>query len=211
MVKRYVLMSLGIMAMMVAFIVLPITIDFFLRDDNGEVMLVSSFLSPVETPSDVLASGGEASVYIPVAQAVASADFDFMDRFLEIVTTIFDNPQVKFIIAHIILNFVVAVAVSLYLETFSISKIWEVFGKKLLPLIGTYFTFDLIGALLGGDLIPMAVFAAIEAALLADLLHNLDKVPALKPILAYVPGFMKKFVKLPIEVVENEEGTYVNL
>lgn len=171
-----------------------------------------SFVDSANTSPIVSAFSTEVnSIYFPVVKDDVNKD-GVTGFLLNLLLNVFDNAQIKFIAMHILLNFLVAVGVSIYQKTFAINKLWEVFGKKLLPMIGTYFTFDLIGVLLGGDLIPSAVFISIEAALLADLLNNLDKVPALKPILEYVPDFLKKLVALPpMEFVAVEPGTVVDL
>lgn len=96
-------------------------------------------------------------------------------------------PEVKTIVTHSLLNFVVAVAVAVYDGSFAVNRLWEVYGRKILPYCAIYFTAAVIGSPLA-----VGVFAAIEAALLVDLTDNLARVPALAGL---VPASLTKMKK----------------
>ncbi len=114
-------------------------------------------------------------------------DLTFIETLKLIALQAWALPEVKTIISHSVLNFVVAVAVAVYEGNFAVNKLWEVYGKKILPFCAIYFTAAVIGSPLA-----IGVFAAIEAALLVDLTDNLAKIPALAPLLNNLPGALKK-------------------
>lgn len=94
--------------------------------------------------------------------------------------------ETKFIVYHCIVNFVLALAVSVYCKEFVLEKTLEVLWRKVLPLVAVFGVFAAFGETLKMDGASIAIWALIEAKLLADMLENLGKlgVPWVKEVRA---------------------------
>lgn len=110
--------------------------------------------------------------------------------------------EVRIIVIHTLVNFVVAVAVAISSGEFASEKLIDVFARKLLPLVMIYAVFKFAGMALAGappeagfspfvqgvaKVLPLAVLAAIELLLIKDLADNLVKVPGLGGIVDLIP------------------------
>lgn len=84
--------------------------------------------------------------------------------------------QVKFLISHIAINTVAAIAVSIYTSEFRLGKLGEFLYRKLIPYILIFAAVAALGE--AANLAPLAdiVWLSLEAQLLADLLDNLKKI-----------------------------------
>jgi len=119
--------------------------------------------------------------------------------------------EVRVIVIHTLVNFVVAVALAINQGSFQAAKLYEVFIKKLLPLVMIYTVFRFAGTTLAGappeagfgqfiklagSIAPYAVLAAIEVLLISDLVDNLSKIPGLGGLIEMLPtGILKAFLK----------------
>ena len=84
--------------------------------------------------------------------------------------------QVKFLLAHIALNVVAAVAAGIYTKTFLLGKLGEFLYRKVLPSVLLFGAFAAFGQATKLEAMTMIAFAGIEAMLAADLLDNIKKV-----------------------------------
>ena len=84
--------------------------------------------------------------------------------------------EVKFILGHIALNVVAAIATSIYTNEFLLGKLGQFLYRKVLPYILLFAAFAAFGEAtnLGG--MTTVAFAGIEAMLAADLFDNLKKI-----------------------------------
>jgi hypothetical protein len=103
-------------------------------------------------------------------------------------------PEVKFIVAHIAVNFVAAVAVTIYTEQFILNKFGQFLWKKLIPFVLLYAVFRLFGDYIQMPGIAVAVLAIIEVTLITDLTDNLSRIPALAGV---IPAILKKPTQAP--------------
>jgi phage-related holin len=87
----------------------------------------------------------------------------------------FTFPEVKFLLAHVSLNTVVAIATALRDNSFDLRKLSEFLTKKLLPNILVYAIVRIIGSVLDMAWLSTIAWAAITAALTGDLMDNLAK------------------------------------
>ena len=83
--------------------------------------------------------------------------------------------QVKFLLGHIALNLVVAIAASIRTGDFVLARTGEFLYKKVLPFLFVYAIFAIFGDATGFGAIQATAFAALEAMLAGDLLDNLYK------------------------------------
>lgn len=129
-----------------------------------------------------------------------------------IVIALWAMLEVRIIVIHTLVNFVVAVSVAVAQGRFEAQKVIDVFLRKLLPLVMVYSVFKFAGAALVGaspdagfsqfvqllgTIGPYFVLSAIELLLITDLLDNLAKIPGLDNIMDMVPAnllniFLKK-------------------
>ena len=103
--------------------------------------------------------------------------FDWLlNQILALGAWIWSFGEVKFMLGHIAINVVAAVAVGIYTKTFLLGKLGEFLYRKVLPYILLYAAFAAFGEAAGLDAMRLVAFAGIEAMLAADLLDNLKKV-----------------------------------
>ncbi len=103
--------------------------------------------------------------------------FDWLlNQILALGAWIWSFGEVKFMLGHIAINVVAAVAVGIYTKTFLLGKLGEFLYRKVLPYILLYAAFAAFGEAAGLDAMRLVAFAGIEAMLAADLFDNLKKV-----------------------------------
>jgi len=83
--------------------------------------------------------------------------------------------QVQALVAHVLVNLVVAVAASIRTGEFVLAKTGEFLWKKLLPLVLVYGAFATGGEAIGQSGVATATWATIFVVLLGDLADNLKK------------------------------------
>lgn len=84
-------------------------------------------------------------------------------------------PELKFMLCHIVVNFVVAVAATIVSKEFVLARLAEFLYRKILPYFLVYAVFRFFGEAIGFGSLAYAVFVIIEGALVGDLLDNLSK------------------------------------
>lgn len=95
---------------------------------------------------------------------------------------------VKFIVLHIALNVLVAVAAALKTRTFSLSKLADFLISKLLPYVTVYVAVNLFGDEIGLSALAPLAWAVITATLLGDLGDSLTQLGL------QLPEAIQKFV-----------------
>ncbi|MCW7071853.1 MAG: phage holin family protein [Methanophagales archaeon] len=106
--------------------------------------------------------------------------------------------MLKVLVAHVLVNVVVAYAVTIATGTFKMSKMWEFLYRKLLPLVTIYVTINVMSeyvtVLPWATGLTAATWAAMEAMLTSDLADNLEQLGLkLKVIQTPVlPNFIRK-------------------
>jgi len=105
-----------------------------------------------------------------------------------IVAAAWAMPEVQLIVYHSLVNFVAGVAASLATNTFDPGKLWEFFGKKIIPFVALYFVSRLAGEVVLGGVLPSTILVAIEAALVKDLVDSLSRIPGLEDVINKLPG-----------------------
>jgi hypothetical protein len=98
------------------------------------------------------------------------------DELLRWLIWLFSFWQVKFLMAHIGLNVIVAIAASIYIHEFLLARTGEFLYRKVLPYLLIYAAFAAMGQAANLSAIGTAAFVALEAMLLADLLDNLKSI-----------------------------------
>lgn len=103
--------------------------------------------------------------------------FDWLlNQVLAALAWIWSFGETKFILGHVAVNVVAAVAVGIYTKTFLLGKLGEFLYRKVLPLVLLFGAFAAFGEAAGLGAMRGVAFAGIEAMLAADLLDNLKKV-----------------------------------
>lgn len=142
-----------------------------------------------------------------------------------VVIAVWSMLEVRIIVIHVLVNFVVAVAVAISLGRFAADKVVDVFIRKLLPLVMVYSVFKFAGAALAGappdagfsqfvqllgTIGPYFVLSAIELLLITDLLDNLAQIPGLDRIMDVVPAnLLNAFLKKDTVVERKLRAGYI--
>lgn len=84
--------------------------------------------------------------------------------------------QTKFILGHIALNVVVAVAASIYIGEFLLGELGKFLYRKVLPYLLVFGAFALMGEAAQMPAMADVAFAGLEALLLASLFDNIKKI-----------------------------------
>jgi len=87
----------------------------------------------------------------------------------------------QWMLGHIVINWVVAVAAAMATGTFELKRLSEFLWRKILPLMGVYFAGVSLGGAISAGAVTDAVFIVLEARLLADLVENLGKLGVTLP------------------------------
>lgn len=111
---------------------------------------------------------------------------EYVDKVVEILLWLWSFGEVKFLLGHIGLNVIVAVAASIYSGEFLLAKTGEFLYRKVLPYLILFGAFAAMGEAANWVGFVTIVFGALEAMLVADLLDNLKKFGL--PIPSWVKG-----------------------
>lgn len=101
-----------------------------------------------------------------------------MDIWSEVVgffALMWSYAVVKFLVAHIAFNVLVAIATSIYTNTFCLGKTGEFLYRKLLPYLIVFGGGAALGEAANLTEITVVTFIGIELMLFADLADNLKK------------------------------------
>lgn len=91
------------------------------------------------------------------------------------VWSVINSWQVYFILGHIGVNVVAAVAAAIRTGEFQLHRTGEFLYRKILPLVMVYVALALLGRIINFEAMATVAWAAIEASLLGDLLDSLHK------------------------------------
>ena len=92
---------------------------------------------------------------------------------LDILLQVWSFDGVKFLVGHICINVVVAIATAVKIGSFDLRKISEFLARKLLPYVSIYYISKLFGGATGLTWLAPVVWGIIETSLLGDLIENL--------------------------------------
>lgn len=92
-----------------------------------------------------------------------------------VVTAVWAFDGVKFIVLHVVVNVVVAVAAALKTRTFSLAKVGDFLISKLMPYVTVYLVVKLLGDEIGLSALAPLAWAVITATLLGDLGDSLTQ------------------------------------
>lgn len=110
----------------------------------------------------------------------------------EFLLAIWEVPGVKFILSHIIINVVFAIAAAVYTGTFELARVGEFLVTKMLPYVATYYVTVLLGEAAGVGYLAPLIFVVIEATLAGDLADSLDRLGLPMPDRAGMWGLRKR-------------------
>ena len=103
--------------------------------------------------------------------------FDWLlNQVLSALAWIWAFGEVKFMLGHIAINVVAAVAVGIYTKTFLLGKLGEFLYRKVLPSVLLFAAFAAFGEASDLGAMKAVAFAGIETMLAADLFDNLKKI-----------------------------------
>ncbi len=103
--------------------------------------------------------------------------FDWLlNQVLAALAWIWSFGETKFILGHIALNVVAAVAVGIYTKEFLLGKLGQFLYRKVLPYLLLFAAFAAFGEAAGLGAMRGVAFAGIEAMLASDLFDNVKKV-----------------------------------
>lgn len=110
-----------------------------------------------------------------VASAGAQGWSDIRDAIIGFLADVWHVVGVRFLVCHILVNTIAAIAASLYTGEFILSRVAEFLYRKLLPYVAIYYILVLVEA--GANLSGLAALAwtAIESSLLGDLLDTWER------------------------------------
>jgi hypothetical protein len=127
---------------------------------------------------------GALGAFIPPSASVLAASPaasiqswpDIRDAIIDFLVDVWSVVGVKFLVCHILVNTIAAIAASLYTGEFILSRVAEFLYRKLLPYVSIYYILVLVehGANLSG--LSALAWTAIEASLLGDLLDTWERV-----------------------------------
>lgn len=95
--------------------------------------------------------------------------------FEDILRALWNDDAVKFIVAGVALNVVVAIAAAIHVNDFQLAKLGEFLYRKLLPYLLVYAAARFLGDAAGLAGIGTAVWAIITATMIGELTANLAK------------------------------------
>jgi hypothetical protein len=112
------------------------------------------------------------------------------------IAWIWGQWQVQVLVCHVMVNVVVAVAVSIATGEFVLAKTGEFLYKKVLPLVLIYAAFSAAGETLGMTWVATTTWLLLETELVGDLFDNLKKFGIQNgrklPLLAAIPSGLTK-------------------
>lgn len=98
-----------------------------------------------------------------------------IEWFKSLVLLVWSFDGVKFIVIHILVNVVVAVAAGMKTKTFNLSKLGDFLIAKLLPYVTVYVVAKVFGEQIDMAWLAPAAWAIITATLLGDLGDSLTQ------------------------------------
>ena len=98
-----------------------------------------------------------------------------MDGITDFLVWLWTLTGVKFIVTHVLINLLVAVAAGMYTGEFQLKKLGEFLYRKLAPFVLVYGAVKAFGIESGVDWLALPVWAIVEATLVADLAGNLER------------------------------------
>jgi len=98
-----------------------------------------------------------------------------MENILSVLAKFFAATDVRFIIGHIVVNLVMAIAAGLKQKDFDFRRVAEFLWRKLLPYVLGYAVVKVIGDWCALTPLLPITWIAIETTLLGDLIDNLAK------------------------------------
>lgn len=118
----------------------------------------------------------DSPLLLPTSLAAMQGWPDVRDTIIAVLLAAWALPGVKFIVCHVLVNTVAAIAGSLYTGEFLLSRVGEFLKAKLLPYVAIYFALCLLET--GSNLTGLSAlaWAAIETSLLGDLLDTWERV-----------------------------------
>ncbi len=125
---------------------------------------------------------------------VGTSPEEVWEAILAFLTMVWTYDGVKWIVFHVLLNTVAALAVSIYTGEFILGKFFEFLYRKLLPYVLLYYVAKLVGMEVGQEWIAPACWAIIGATLLGDLADNALKLNL--PLPEKVKMALSWFVKM---------------
>ena len=108
----------------------------------------------------------------------------------EVLLAIWGDVVVKFIVCHILLNVVLALAAAIATSNFRLYRLWVFLYRKIIPMVVVYSVARLIARGAGVPWLATAVLVVLETRLFADLLENLKKLGV--PVPDRVMGWLAK-------------------
>ena len=112
----------------------------------------------------------------------------FLERVGVFLGWLWAQFEVKFLVGHILVNTVTALAAAIKTGDFKMYKLVEFLYRKLLPYVLLYTVFRIGGEVAGLGGLDKIVFGLIEVALWADLIENLGRLGV------KLPGGIKRAV-----------------
>lgn len=100
---------------------------------------------------------------------------DVIEFLKDLLVQIWAFDGVKFIVGHVIVNFVVAIAAAAKVGKFDLTRLSEFLLRKLLPYVLVYAILKVFGDSIGLSAIAPAAWAIITASLLGDLAGSLEQ------------------------------------
>jgi len=107
-----------------------------------------------------------------------------MNAFTDFLLSVWNYTGVKFIVCHVAINVIVAVAAALHTKTFDFKKLLDFLTQKLAPYVLAFYAAKLLGIAGGIEWLAAPVWVLIETVLSTDLLGSL------KQLDVPLPGFL---------------------
>ena len=129
------------------------------------------------------------AVLTPPSSLDATGWPDIRDAIVGFLLGVWSVVGVRFLVCHILVNTIAAIAASVYMGEFLLSRVAEFLHKKLLPYVTIYYVLVLVeqGANLAG--LSVLAWTAIEASLLGDLLDTWERCGL--PL----PDFIRRYIR----------------
>jgi phage-related holin len=99
----------------------------------------------------------------------------FLNMVAAAVYGLWSDPVVWVIIIHILINTLLSVLNAINKGWFTLNKFWEFLYKKILPALGVYIVFSVLGAPVGWGGFHLVVGLLIESWLIASTLQTLKE------------------------------------
>lgn len=100
---------------------------------------------------------------------------EILQWFEDLFAALWANGEVRFMVGHICLNVVVAIAATVRSGEFILGKTPDFLWRKVLPLLAVYAVFQVFGSSINMDGLGTVVWVGLELLLVNDTLDNLKK------------------------------------